>query len=299
MSYDIIYDKQFVRLNNGEIIPFILIGSSNCYEITYKGQRRERSWQVLTYYYTDKGKISIKPNEFINNIENYINSIAERYKEDAGNKEEVLKRLGYYTGIAIYGGHPIDTNYKKFIGFFKNGIKKSLTIKELAEIGVYIKTSYYISYQAEQEKIDKNIKNTLPENKICQTEEDLYKAIEEYEKWKNQYPQYIEYVFFYLTFQGYWENVLGRLKNYRRENKNKREKKTIMQDYYFILYSNQYGALVKYTKKGFRYSYGYNGKKFRTFKEAERYLKKIKEKQYYKADIWEIKRIDKPITFLV
>lgn len=44
MSYEIVYDRQFIKTRRG-IIPCFLYGSNNCYEITYKGREvRERNW---------------------------------------------------------------------------------------------------------------------------------------------------------------------------------------------------------------------------------------------------------------
>ena len=53
MSYEIIYDKQFVKLEREDkptvFIPMIYGGSNNCFDITYdrlgrRRERRERSW---------------------------------------------------------------------------------------------------------------------------------------------------------------------------------------------------------------------------------------------------------------
>ena len=48
MSYEIVYDRHFIRTPLG-ITPLILAGSSNCYEPTFRGrrERRERNWSVL------------------------------------------------------------------------------------------------------------------------------------------------------------------------------------------------------------------------------------------------------------
>jgi len=50
MSYEILYDRRFIKTEHG-IVPMILSGSNNCYEIRYKnnGQKyevRERHWWV-------------------------------------------------------------------------------------------------------------------------------------------------------------------------------------------------------------------------------------------------------------
>lgn len=45
MSYEIVYNKQFLKID-GKIIPLALYGSNNCYEPLPNGrQRREREWK--------------------------------------------------------------------------------------------------------------------------------------------------------------------------------------------------------------------------------------------------------------
>jgi hypothetical protein len=71
VSYDIIYGKQFVKLRKtGEVIPMLLSGSNNCYEIGVGGRngRRTRDWSPFRYY-NRKGKLSEKPSIILKSLE--------------------------------------------------------------------------------------------------------------------------------------------------------------------------------------------------------------------------------------
>lgn len=77
------------------------------------------------------------------------------------------------------------------------------------------------------------------------------------------------------------------LKNKKRQNKiiRKRKEKVEVQSY-FVFKSTE-GFLVKLLKHGFSYSYqpSYSTKKVKTEKEAETYLKKLKER--FLSNNWE------------
>lgn len=71
MSYEIIYNKQFVSLRKtGEVIPMLLAGSNNCYDIGLYGRngRRSRDWSNDRYYH-QKGKISEKPEAILGKLD--------------------------------------------------------------------------------------------------------------------------------------------------------------------------------------------------------------------------------------
>ena len=60
MSYEIIYDKNFIKVEqeNKETVycPMIYAGSNNCYEHSYNGrERRARDWSPFTHI--TKGKL--------------------------------------------------------------------------------------------------------------------------------------------------------------------------------------------------------------------------------------------------
>jgi len=71
LSYEIIYGKQFVKLRRtGEIIPMLLAGSNNCYDVKPNGKtgRRARDWTNVPWY-NRKGKISEKPELIIKRLD--------------------------------------------------------------------------------------------------------------------------------------------------------------------------------------------------------------------------------------
>lgn len=173
MSYEIIYDKQFIKVKDS-YVPMVLSGSSNCYEYGNNGkERRSRSWFPFR----------LSNNLFINN------EIAKRYWEDSCNDivdrnierftdrknfmDEVKSSFGYYTGIYINGNRK--TTYGNINGIFKTGIEKALTIEQLKEVNVnVIVKSGYISSD------NKDIK---PFSKVVDNEDQFFDAVKECEEY--------------------------------------------------------------------------------------------------------------------
>lgn len=66
MSYEILYDTQFIRSESG-ITPVILSGSNNCTEVNWSAgrryERRERSWWVLF------NRVGVSEDDFMENIQ--------------------------------------------------------------------------------------------------------------------------------------------------------------------------------------------------------------------------------------
>ena len=173
MSYEIIYDKQFIKVKDS-YVPMVLSGSSNCYEYGNNGkERRSRSWFPFR----------LSNNLFINN------EIAKRYWEDSCNDivdrnierftdrknfmDEVKSSFGYYTGIYINGNRK--TTYGNINGIFKTGIEKALTIEQLKEVNVnVIVKSGYISSD------NKHIK---PFSKVVDNEDQFFDAVKECEEY--------------------------------------------------------------------------------------------------------------------
>jgi len=109
MSYTIVYDRQFLKLEDGRIIPMTLLGSSNCWERDSDGkERRERYWtsfweQTVPAYTQD---------ELMQKAEEYCGG---------GEYQEHFKRGGKWVDDAA------------FLRFFRNGIAQAKTMQELAD----------------------------------------------------------------------------------------------------------------------------------------------------------------------
>ena len=105
MSYEIVYDRRFIRSPLG-ITPMILAGSNNCYEPMPNGrERRERSWSPL---FNDPAI----PEE----------ALMARVRSCCGGQfQEHFKWHGKFVDDA------------GFVAFVRNGVKGALTLEELQE----------------------------------------------------------------------------------------------------------------------------------------------------------------------
>lgn len=288
MSYDIIYGKQFVKLRKtGEVIPMLLAGSNNCFEIGRGGRngRRVRSWDSLRYY-NRKGKISEKPEVILKNLDAELNRTLRRHR---GSKEDkpadIRNHFGYYASIVVGSGHCGGTSWPLYRSQFANGIRNAMTIEELDKLGVNLNIHHY-SYKEESP-------NGKPKSVDIKTEQEYFAEMKKWREWQAAAGK-----MFYLTFHpSNTDAVLRRLRTSKQ--KPPKEKTVVEQDHSFVL-TNGHNNLIKYTSRGYRYSYSdTGGKKFMTEEAAEKYRKMLVDKGRYNADIWSVKRVDSSYSFLV
>jgi len=288
MSYDIIYAKQFVKLRKtGEVIPMLLAGSNNCFEVGTGGRngRRSRDW-ANDRFYLRKGKISDNPEAIMAKVDAELpRRIRNRY-DKTDKPADIRARFGYYASIAVGGGHCGDTSWDKYRGIYVNGIKNALTIEELDALGVNL---YFFD-------IGLSLADRLPDTPAgvpIKTERQYFEELKKWRTWQNGNGKR-----FWLSFRPHsTDMVLERLRAPKRKPAG--EKTRVGQDHYFVL-TDGYNGLVRYTSRGYRYGYGKgNGKRFRTEKDAERYRQQLLANKRYKADIWRVERIDSPASFLV
>lgn len=129
MSYEIVYERQFVKVplpNCDEpwILPLTLHGSNNCTEMTYNGrERRERHWSGI--YFNGGNQLPVEaPAVMMKKIESFC----------GGAYQEHFKRNGKWVDDA------------GLIRFFNNGIKNAKTIEELNELSRYpVELNGYLS----------------------------------------------------------------------------------------------------------------------------------------------------------
>ena len=112
MSYEIVYDKQFVKCEHG-IIPIVLTGSSNC-TMFYGGREiRERYWE--SWFATNKHeRVAFSEQEIMEWVYSIIPST--------------------YNEHFMYRSKWVDDN--GFVSFFKNGIKSAKTIEEIISLNM-------------------------------------------------------------------------------------------------------------------------------------------------------------------
>lgn len=103
MSYDIVYDRQFIRSPAG-ITPLVLVGCNNVTETTWRGrERRVRDWHPLF------GESALSEAELLKRTEACC----------SGTYQEHFKRSGKWVDDA------------GFLRFVQNGIKNARTLEEI------------------------------------------------------------------------------------------------------------------------------------------------------------------------
>lgn len=285
MSYEIIYGKQFVKLRKtGEVIPMILAGSNNCFEVGVGGKtgRRSRDWSNDRYYLR-KGKISDKPEVILANVDAELpRRIRNRYhKEDK--PADIRARFGYYASVAVGGGHCGDTSWDKYRDVYANGIKGALSIEELNELGINL---YFHTIWLNEKP------EGIPAEVTIRTERQYFDELRKWRGWQNGNGKN-----FWIGFSPRnTDVVLERLRAPKRRAP--RQKTEIQQDHYFVL-TDGYHGLIKYTSRGYRYSYKRDGKRFRTESDAEKYRQQILKNNRYKAEVWKVERVEGKASFQV
>lgn len=113
MSYDIVYEKQFIKTTDGRILPLILIGPSNCWDYSYSNgrsyEKRVREWCLLFGAFL--ADFPWSPEDLLNEANKHIG------KEF----QEHFKFRGKWIDDAA------------FIRFVKYGVRNAATIEELSE----------------------------------------------------------------------------------------------------------------------------------------------------------------------
>lgn len=144
MSYEILYNKQFLRTREGYIIPIVLMGSNNCTEVQYNGrERRSRDWSILS---GDNGKIEFTPEEFLGKQEKYLDC------------EEFI-----YSGCKFITG-------KQWHNIVKKAVRDAVTVEELQQ---YERPIAHMS-------IWKDMHNSHTPRTPINTSEDLENVIADY-----------------------------------------------------------------------------------------------------------------------
>lgn len=116
MSYSIVYERQFVRLRDGRIIPLVLMGDNNVTEPRWNGSRSyercARDWEVM--FGGKNGKYAYTPDE--------IRDIVNIFVPSAYNQH--------------FKFHSKWVDDDGFVKFFKNGIKNAKTLEELRDSAI-------------------------------------------------------------------------------------------------------------------------------------------------------------------
>jgi hypothetical protein len=267
MSYDIFYDKQFVKVpqENKEdlFIPMVLAGSSNCYDLN---DRRERSWFNFGFLLNNKlagtqeQMLAKQAETRANKIEQY-----EDYKDSS---------FGYFTSLSI-GGGGCNATYGQYLGITKTGCKKSLTVEQLREegIGLHIRTPRYGNADEVLEE-----KGIAPLSFSPKTTQDLINFLE------NIAPKYEDITVLSADFSGMFDEAPTRLRRKYFPTK-KAEKQEIKSSIGYTIEAKKDGGpigyLYSYKGGSFRYSQhkDHFGKQFLNKKEAQKLADKMNKRR--------------------
>lgn len=288
MSYEIIYDKQFIKVqdNRGNttlerFIPMVLAGSNNCYEWSPSGkERRARSWFPWTL---DVGLVGqefeflaywerAKKDTIARNEARERDSYYEEYSDD---------RFGYWTAISVASKGTHRTTFKNITGIFTTGIKKALTIEQLASEGVdVIVKSGYITR-------DKDI---TPFSRVVKNDAELFEALDECRKHLGD-----SGVDTTIDFGGMWDEKPKRLRK-KFFTSEPRVKVPKIFDKTYKISVNDYSYFVKET--GRHMYHNYEGKLFTSKAKAEKKLAQLLSKRYVNVE-FKLVEFNEPVEVMV
>jgi hypothetical protein len=286
MSYEIFYDKQFIKAEKeGKTVffPMVYGGSNNCiqYDRSNRG-RRSRSWFNFTYPL--EGRRYGMLEEMLENVE------AERLKYIEGNKESNARyvaegkpewcdeysddRFGYYASLAIGGSTTRTTTFGMYKSIFVAGCKKALTVEELLEKGINVSINSSIYSKEDTEKFKAMGKEEF--YFYPKTSEELMEKVEYFEEYIKDAP----FVSMYVTIHASEYTMKNLRKRLYPKTKKEAVNVNTLPEYYVIKDTIAYNYVIKLTGNGYKYSYNgkSNCKRIANKKEAERFAKKACDK---------------------
>lgn len=263
MSYEIFYDKQFVKVNDELFIPMIYAGSNNCYQYDLSNRgRRERSW--FPYSWLIDGKLMGTAEEMLAKVDKQRTDLIESCK----NSEDKYKdeSFGWHTSLSF--GNGCNVSFNQYKSFIKTAIKKALTIEQLAECGISVQIYCYV-YDEEKFK-----KETGKETKYkyARSTEEFFKIKKELEKYYEGTGKTLSY-----SLSGACERIMKRVRARYFPRKAKQRKNWDEIREFYVLRNASGHYFAKKTKRGYRYSYDFSmwsTKKFERRSDAERYRMK-------------------------
>lgn len=275
MSYSILYNRQFVKVQDDLFIPMIQAGDNNVYE---SDRKRARSW--YNHRYVTNGSIWASSGTIMETIDKMRQDTIERKQSDIeqghSRKEDAYddKGFGWLTGIALYGRHTSGTTFGMYRNFYKSGIDKALTVEELMEKNVRLHMKIYFWSPEDITSKGKEIKPSV----TFSSTEHLVQTVKEWEEYYGELSYRIS-----LYFYDDWS--IEELVKSQKQKKSK-EKRFVETAEYFALegVNGGNGYFIKATARGYRYAYtATGGKKFLTEQAANRFHNRMKYKDLFKV----------------
>lgn len=273
MSYEIIYDKQFIKLSNDRFIPIVLGGSNNCTELSPKGrERRARSWDNLN---VGESRMST-----LEQMITHANELRERLIVSNGERTDKTEdfdyyndnRFGWYCGLQIGSSSYSNTSFQMYKNLFIYGCQNALTVEELAENWINVRV-----FSSPYSKNNLDAKGIQPFSEYFKTSSELETFIIEKEQLFKDNDIKAN---FYVTYSMgetalYWLRKKKRQANFvSKEPKGEIE---ITEAYVIQLENKSY--FHKRTKNGFKYS-SYSPKFWNTEKEVKAVMSRLKKDPY-------------------
>jgi len=275
MSYQIYYDRQFIKINDKEFIPITLDGANNCTEFDYftGREKRERNLRLNRYFAKD---IITTQKE----LEQVIEDMRKRYQNNYENYSD--DRFCSFASTQLNGR---GVSYNAFKSYYIGGIKTAKTVEELKKyymnVNIYVYGGYSNEYYEKYNKTDMSM--------TVETTEELIKSIDKLKEYYKNTP---------ITFSVAIDGNENSLKLMRQSERVVKEKKRVETDHFFTVSMAGFGYVSKCTRRGIKYSpYSTGGKKYRTEKEVLKRVKHLK-KRYSQREFTPVK-VDEPTTFLV
>ena len=261
MSYEIIYDKQFIKVEEKGIekfCPIVLTGSNNCYDMN---NRRARSWWNWDFFTNGDGFATLE--SMLEKTQSERKDQMERERDS----EYSDKSWGYYTGLSFGGG--CQATFGQYEGIFKTGAKKAVTVEQLNEAvgyGITVGVGYY-----SKEKVEKQGKEAR--SYLVKTSQELvekYRELEKYLEGTDVKPQ--------IRFDGY-DDIAKRIRK-KLFSKPQKEKVLVDVDFFYVVRDfEKDNYIIKSRRNGYTYAREKRGaKRFRLEREAKAYAKKLSRK---------------------
>lgn len=248
MSYDIVYNRQFIKTSRG-VIPLVLIGSNNVTETRTTGrERRAREW---TPFWQKPGTIELDPTAIIEKVKSVFPS--------------------QYQQHFMYHSTWIDD--AGLLRFFQRGIKEALTLEELKDRAIFPSSVSLYGYVSLWDKSTDSFHHQIKEYAWPETTEQL-------EKWLDTACAYVaadngvHYCNICLAFLN--EGICSGLKAQpqRKSSRDVRQRIRERGDY-FVLRSSSNRFLTKLTSRHiYTTSIAESAKPFPSKQAAESYLSK-------------------------
>lgn len=244
MSYEIIYNRQFIKVHiRGEerYIPLVLYGSNNVTEMHNGRERREREWDPI--FFGGVGRVPLCTEEGI------MRNIEER---TMGDERTYFKRNGKWMGN------------KELYNFYKRGIKEAKTLEELKEMMAHtVELSCYIS-------VEKAGEYTRVGECWVRSSEELLLFLERAWEYMGSVPKDVT-AYVCMSFR---RDELVKKAEYRTKKSEDPEK-------YYVVRLMEHGLVERLTKHKINIARNESyARKFRTKKEAERWVEGMLRKRY-------------------